>query len=683
MKQFELWLQRERKRNGQLVSLYDMLFAGRSREYLIFRLRWFNLQVFLRFLVHALIFYLMYHHFSAQTLFIIITALAVKLVIANLWWGGLEVLRTQVRHAYRLANHEEVNSRIGYWMIIAVMVAMVNFSLVLWAGYQAWSQSSLPWLIVAIMFFLLSGQILLRCYHSGIYAITRVIRPGLSMIVADLIALTFLALAWPIWSTYSLPLAMLLRGLVSLFLSYHYTTRMYRFYEIKPQLPRRNSFLKQLQLFPFAVFGLGALANACVYMDAFLILGWLALEKWQIAQQHLLIPTSLLIVVLISPLLRAASDWSFLFYFDRKRLDNPELCKFSEQFNRHINRASAIIGLFYWCIAFAVSYVLISKQASYESCILLPFFLMAATITNLQRRAFAEFRYWQVIISGVFMAANMTAAYFLSGDLILRFAWSGVAMLLTYGFLIKPRLATVKPAHSQPPGTHFYHWLQTLHSSLDREVKVHRIYFMRAMLPFQMLAMLHRTGRQLQREQLCILNDRELIFFQSSSSINSGQYMNFMEKSAGLVRRLHSAVFSTEQMQAKPQVVYSNPVFSGLGIAENISDQNFLQWHREKLLYDFLEIFPSACYFTPDYHPGSKARPLDLLAAREINHLIHHYLNAQQSPKDSRIDVSVLYVSGVVEVIFVIPKSRKFIADLRIHSWQERLRSLNVRLALQ
>ncbi len=695
MKQFEDWLLQERDRARQFVSLYDMLFAGRIWQYLIFRLRLFNVQVLGRFFLHAIVFYLAYQNFAAAPLLMVVIALTLKLIIANLWWGGLEVLRTQVRYAYRSAHYEEVNKHIGFWLTFSMILASLVFLLTVAVGYMAWSQAQsaspqlyVPWLIITVMFFLLSGQIILRSYHSGIYAITRVIRPGLSMILADLIGLSFLALSWPSLHTLSLPLALLIRGLVSLWLNYHYTSRMYGFYDINPQFSNIRSFSRQFKSVQLLPFILGAIANACAYIDGFLILAWLAIEKWVIFAHELTIPTSLLLIVLIAPLIRAASDWSFLFYFDRKRLDSPELSKFSEQFNNNINRASAAIGFFYWFLSFITCYAFISAQASLDAVILLPFFLMAAKIANLQRRAFAEFRYWDVIVSGLFMAINSAAAYFLTWDMAFRFAWSLITMLLTYRFLRRPHFLPSNRIKPTKQTIGFYRWLQSLYAIKNDELSIYRLYFSRAMKPAQMFTLINRLihWKLHEQEQICILNNREFIFF----LINQRQghdfdQQRFFEQSAGLLTQISSAHFLAQQLQDKEQrAVYNHKIFSGLFPIGKLEINSMMQPSREQLLVDFLAIFPYACYFTPHYCPGPKAQPLHLDVAREINYLVYQHLNLQETRRDAEIDVSVLYINGVVEVVFVIPlfRNRRH-QDPDIKNWHHRLMTLNVYFAMQ
>ena len=553
MNEINHWFLKHRAKNNRFTSLYDMLFLGKVKEYLIFRLRLFNLLVIEHYIFHAIVFYLFFKNIPTQPFLYIVAATSTKSILLNFWWGMLEELRTRVRFTFRASEDEKIEAQIGYWLIWGSIIGLLCFiaglAIIYFVYTNLWQQGHLEihWFYIGIISILFSLQVPFRVYHSGIYALSRIMRPGLSMIIADFTGLIFLAITWSSLHLWSIPLAVFLRGLVSLAVSFYYTKNAYSLYHLTPKLPGKKSFFKESNTLPYGSILLAGCANAIVYLHDSLIIFGIAIEKWKLSHHVSSTRSLFLLLVLVAPMLNSSANWSFLFYFDRKRLLNPELVKFSAYFNRIINKFSAVISLFYWAIAFLTAFALLSPQASAESLILLPYFILIAKISNLQQQAFAEFRYLDVLVSGVLMAINLGGAYFLPIELPFKLIWSLVTFISIYHFLTTEKFANYQPKQPYKYPINFYAWLMHLHQ-INKEgayAEVYRFQLTAFTKPHQIIYLIEYLNRhKLNSEDFLCRIDNTSFFILLKNARSEARFNpdDFIKVAAGVIQHFEASI---------------------------------------------------------------------------------------------------------------------------------------------
>ena len=726
MRKFSQWLLKQQDRQSAFVSLYDVFFAGQVKEYFIFRLKYFNLKTMFYFLVHVVNFYLLFTHLSIRPLIIIAMALSLEIIVMNFWWGGLERFRSFIRYWYRLKEYDHAEKLIGFWVTVAFIMSFILLMFIVALGYYGvtqiqqhhtfitifpdafiqtiQSQNSLPqpWIVffkaqqqqqvfpivyIALTLFSIAIQLPFRTYHSGVYAISRIMRPGFTMIIAELVAIAVLIISWPTLQVWAILLSMLTRNIIATMIGVYYVRRVYRFYTLKLQWPSLHYFWSTVKEGKLGVYLLAGIANVFTYIDALLVVGWIVVERWILYKNNFPLYQSLIIFILIGPLLRAAADWSFLFYFDRKRLEKNEMSLFTHVFNRYINRFSVVMGLFYWLIVFFIVFAFISSNAAYETIVFLPFFILSASIINLQRQAFAELRYGDVIISGVFMVVNLVSAYFSQLSPVLMVLWILMASLFTYLYLLKPHMPACSTDFKFKPAVNFYNWLNLLSQAQPHGITVYRARFIEP-LKFdenQQIIRYLRTHELHAHEEIVVLNKSQMLFFlmdknKQQRTINKAR---FILNSYGKLSRITSFHYTSAPAQ-EPAAFYDSGLFHSIIDVKKIPLSLDKQTMVSELLSQFLSHFPTGFCYLPEYYPGPKAAALTLDIAREVNYQMSSYLLQMKSDKDRILDVSVLYIAGVIRVVFVVPLSdvRQSRSYQKLKKWYEHLHSINLYCAV-
>ena len=79
---------------------------------------------------------------------------------------------------------------------------------------------------IFIIIFLLALQIPLKTYHSGAYAITRIIHPAHSMIIPEIIGLLLLISLVPYIKQQAIIVGFWTSSILAMSLTYHYSCRM-------------------------------------------------------------------------------------------------------------------------------------------------------------------------------------------------------------------------------------------------------------------------------------------------------------------------------------------------------------------------------------------------------------------------------------------------------------------------
>lgn len=670
MKAVESWLLKHKEKQSHFISLYDMMFEGKSASYLIFRLRLFNLQTLFRFLTHAVFFYLLFRHITVRHLSSIIFFIALKAFIIGAFWGGLETLRTEVRYLYKAKEDLKINSLIGNWIWFSALFSLGALTASFWFLYKGYgaieSGQKYVYLFNSVIFFSLSFVLPIRTYHSGIYAISRVIRPGYSMILGDIIGLLVLMLLWKRLHELAIPIAFLVTSTTSNLLTLKYTKFMYSLYNLLPKRPSLKEFFSFLKETPWIHTFIAAMANLACQIDSLLILGFYILSQ----EKSELLPL-VFFMYLIAPLIRATSDWARLFYFDRKRIPNEHLFHFIKTYNDYINKAASYIGMLFWLIASVSSFMLISKQIGIYSLVLFPFFVLRAKISDRQIKAFSDFRYFDVLASSFVLVGGIFFVFFYPLDLVLKGLVMFAATIWVFFFLKRYHF----PAYHKFNTRKFLHNIYNLLSDQKKENRPYEIYkikLVKGINPKQTLSLMGKISELIYSEsgKVCLINEKEFLVLKpqhpKSSPISSTVFALI---GSGLISDVAHEVISKENPSPKVIANYLNCDYDeaqGITLTKAGLKETFFEWFEEGIIY------------APERHLGPKAVPVSTEVVRSLPYLINLYLVNRKPKKEFQVDVSALYKEGSVQMVFVIPLKEGDLKENKIETWHKIVRSASI-----
>lgn len=691
MQLIQKWLSKHNHRQEKFVSLYDMMFDGCDVSYLSFRLSLFNLQVLFHYFSHMVMFYFMFHKLALKTFTVLILVSAVKMLISAGWWGGLEVLRSHVRKAYHIGNKEEVNQAIGFWIHLSAFFAFPILGAAAYYSYVAYHnylyhEPAMEALFIVCSCLTLAVQLPLGAYHAGIYGISRVMRPRFSMILPYLIGICILLFSWSLFRQYAILLSIVGESVTSIFLTFYYTSYMYTLYKLEPVKPTHQEFKRRFWEMPMLNFILGSVANIFIMSDALLII---AFYFWALGDPRLLIFVQ--IVFLISPLIRASSDWARLFYFDRKQLENDQLSLFISQYEKSVSRVASFLGFSFGVFACVSSYLLISPKAGINTLTMLPFFLMRSLIANRQVRAYTYYYYYDVIVSGMLAVSSVVGIYVLKVPLTTKGVLITIAMIIVNAFLKRYRLPCCAINRYQNIYTNLYNWLATLVQNSEA-VDLYKITLDKKTTLAQKMGFINRLAEELKipGDHVCVFGEYPLLLYLPASHSGENKINAlFAAIGGGIVSNVqHSLIAqqSTYWTGKLPYNVKNDPLIKELTAhsLERNSHLPHFSTEVEIVANHFITSFPNGIYYSPDRHLGPDAEALPYETVRKFNFLIWEYLYQRRSGRSVDVDLSLLFEGGVVRVIFVIPRSVGDEAYFqKIREWHDYLHAVNVAESFQ
>ncbi len=684
------WFLRQRQRSESFSSVYDILFSEQPKRYIEFRLRLFNLRVLFRFVIHLCFIYFLI--LKSWNIFFILTIFAYLLRTSSkaFFWGALESLRERVRISHRLYDNEMIASGIGAFVLLGLIIAILVTLIFLIFHYYFINiatqfgpvpNTSIFTILAYFLIFILWIDLPLMAYHSGIYAITRIMRPNFSIIAADCLFVVMFILFYPLMHKAAFVVAILVYILVSLGLKFYYTRRMYRLYEqpftFVKSVSKAFTIIKDYSMKTFYLAGIAELSmrTDIMLLALVLIIGYYF-------QLDLFV---VIFIYLISPMLRAATEWSKLFYFDRKRFEDYPLQRFVEKYDRYISRYAVLLGLLYWIIASATAYLILGEATLHISLLLLLYFILRPKIADAQVRAFSNRDYVAAIISGFILLAGLAFITFSTMAPLFRALSLALIMLFIYELI----LAKIKRSdfHRNYVYLNIYEWLDRLIQRKDEmsfcTIRLNdnindwrRVYFIQVMIKkyFSDACVLTETARN------------ELVFLEPSKSIKAIPSLNqIFELSGGLVMFFYYGKLPANEKLDLAEL----KTLPGIKKIFNNYDETLLNQlpDSKALKAYFLSQFPDGIYFDPYKHLGSEALDLVDAEARSLSNKIRYYLNQLSNRfkpilnEDIRnFDVTVLFEFGIIETVFLI--AHPVVIDeektQRIKQWRQITHSYNL-----
>jgi hypothetical protein len=330
------WFAQKQTQLARVPALEDALLGSAPLGYALYRLKYVGIRALLRTLFRLLELALFASTFSFSVLGPILLVRSAMLVGEALWWGALETLRRDVRTMHR--SGQSPVRVIRQWLALACcLAALVLFASVL---YIPFGPSPFHGFDVIDVFVLGCGlrwalDLVTRTYHSGVYGVRRVYRPGWSLLLIDVADVVALVSAYLVLGAWGLGLSLALMGVLRACLSYLFVRRTYG--ELRIAVGGLPSWFRGFRNARWSIRHslASALGNAVAQVDAFLVLGLLAAPADARG--------SLMVAALfhgIAPLHTAAFSWSRLFYFDFKRLEGWGSPFLLERFEAFLGRVA-------------------------------------------------------------------------------------------------------------------------------------------------------------------------------------------------------------------------------------------------------------------------------------------------------------------------------------------------------
>lgn len=439
MKDVDAWLERQARRERQVVYLEDALLAGRFWRYARYRLRYFAARYLAAALLHAVKVLLLYSIFSRRTFIILLLGEAFVGFASSFWWGALEVMRGRVRLLYRRGRAYLIPRELRRWLALSSYPAALALGLsIVWLGWSAAAGGrafGAAHLYGFALLVRLALQFVTRTYHSGVYALRRVYRPLWAVVAVELAAFGGVLSLWPVLGEWSLPLGSLLATTVGAALTFVYARRVYRFLGLEPSWEWNAATLRpRLRITPGEFFGAG-LSYAIMKLDAALVLG-------------LFDPTALygpavqlfVLFFVMSPTIQAGFDWAQLFYFDLKRLEARAFGALLAQYRRSLRRLAWMMGVVFWALGSLTATVIYLRSLGEVYWWLAPFFVSRALVAAVQIDAFCARRYGTLLGTASVWLLGFAAAMWI-GDARAKLA---IVSLATFGVYVALRRAEAR-----------------------------------------------------------------------------------------------------------------------------------------------------------------------------------------------------------------------------------------------
>jgi hypothetical protein len=424
VKRLDAWLRRRALQAARRPPLEAALLAGRFGAYARYRLAGFAATRALRILVHLAELILLWTVLPAGLL-------ARALVVANgcmllgaFWWGALELLRMRLRAE---TSRGARGRAIGAWLGAALVLASALLAVALAAVLSA------PALDVAGLYALvcvarLAADVVVRTLYSGVAAVSRIFRPLVSLVVADLAGLAVSALLVGALGGWVLPISLLIAAALARALAVAYTLRAYRALRLPPPRPRPARGERP----PAGAFLIAGLAGAAGRSASWLVLlFFLAGDR-----------DGLLLAHLLAPAIVAAGSWPQVFYLDLTRMLDSPSALLRLRFDRSLLALALLVAPVTWAAGLgAAGWAGIGFTAAGAAVL---FFVVAAQslLAALQLTHFVRGRFGHTLASGVLVLAGLAAATRARGwaPLVVLVAMAaGVALLLAAQARLAPR----------------------------------------------------------------------------------------------------------------------------------------------------------------------------------------------------------------------------------------------------
>lgn len=408
------WFERTGRREQRTVSLYGCLLTGRMFHYFTYRLRYALLVDGATFAVHVAEFLIILTALGGLAAFTVMILRVGSLIVSGAWWGLLEVMRERLRGYPLTRDRDAVEREIGGWLLLAVIAATTVT--VAGAVIALWLLPSNgdPWgLLYAFLVVIeLALRMPVRVLHSGMFATRRIYRPLWTLFAPTAAQLVVIGAGVFFYPTAAVVVAIIVSNAISIWITVHYTLRLYRLNGISPRRRLAGSLRARLPSIPLRQGFETTLAGLGLRLDAIAVLAiagiygtstrsfdltagfaaWRDIDAFQF-------------FYLVLPLLRGAYESTAVFYFDFVRLRRiPALREYRLWFFHRLLLVTPVVTLYFWALAVVLGLVVLPGIPFTFLLALLPLFIVRSFIGTYQIRLFAEGRFRALNATIVFSA---------------------------------------------------------------------------------------------------------------------------------------------------------------------------------------------------------------------------------------------------------------------------------------
>jgi hypothetical protein len=415
MKRITRWLERNEARIKRRLSVEEALLGGRFLRYTIYRLTGFTLSRLLGAVTHVLEFTFLVAIFSFKG---VIGSLALQntaLIAGAFWWGCLEVLRARIRME---KSKTLIVARINMWLAwsarLAVLAILVPIAISLLDSRARNRPLGVIDGYALVCGLRLALDLVSRTYYSGVYALRRVYRPIVSVLVAEPLGLLLILVFWQYLEYWSFPVGLAITLFVSRGLQVYYASRAYDMI----RLPRPRLRLRVHP--PRSIAGTtkvasvisGGFANLSTRIGSLL-----ALTAMLTIMLGADAPLDMVLALHLSAtLLGAAAYWTQTFYPDFKKLEHDAYALLRARLERSLGATALVVGSLLWAsAAAAICYFLGQFPVEIFIAALFPVFVSAAYLSTLQLREFARGMFSRLLVSSGVMCAALVGVLFIRG----------------------------------------------------------------------------------------------------------------------------------------------------------------------------------------------------------------------------------------------------------------------------
>lgn len=397
------WFERTGRREQRTVSLYGCLLTGRMFHYFTYRLRYALLVDGATFVVHVAEFLIILTALGGLAAFTVMILRVGSLIVSGAWWGLLEVMRERLRSYSLTRDRDAVEREVGSWLLLAVIAATTVT--VAGAVIALWLLPSNgdPWgLLYAFLVVIeLALRMPVRVLHSGMFATRRIYRPLWTLFAPTAAQLVVIGAGVFFYPTAAVVVAIIVSNAISIWITVHFTLRLYRLNGVSPRRRLPGSLRSRLPSIPLRQGFDATLAGLGLRLDAIAVLAIAGIygtstrafdltagfEAWRDID-------AFQFFYLVLPLLRGAYEATAVFYFDFVRLRRiPALREYRLWFFHRLLLVTPVVTLYFWALAVALGLFVLPGIPFTFLLALLPLFIVRSFIGTYQIRLFAEGRF--------------------------------------------------------------------------------------------------------------------------------------------------------------------------------------------------------------------------------------------------------------------------------------------------
>ena len=630
---------------NRLVTFEQTILDGQFKSYSFFRLKFFNLQLFLHYLLHLILTIFIFGHFDSLHVSYLLLIIGLVFTIESFWWGGLEVMRNLVRQSLHKSRQKGIGKIIGEWLLLSFflsgLVVFIAFYMLLHAHHILQIPQSKYYFSVLSILLSLSIQLPMRTYHSGIYAISRVARTTFSIFISDIIFIIAMLVIYPIWPLYALPSSILLRTIVGQWMAFSAIKKVYQFRNIQIEL-RWNAGLKVISWANMSQFLKAGLGMATIAFEHLAFpLGFFYAKNSHVEQLNIQF------LILILPLFYCAVDWAKLFYFDYKKMMNDDFDLFYQKFEKAVFKIAILNGLFYWFIACLTQYFWMSSNTLELSLVLLPFFLLRSQLSILQIKQFSNAKYGLLARANLLLIASMVFLYHSN----LEWATKAILFMLAISILnlYLYSLKTTKGSGVKTP-MHSYAWLSALKSAVavrPMNVQIYEIpRYLKTRPIYVLVRQLERYFLEIPHE-ICVFKKKVFIFTEKEAQLTIEKLITL--GGGWIYSHLSFDIHTSSEIKTQIVPFFQKPIKEGVLNVQT----------PEEIKKMFFNYFPDGVCFSPNYELGPQAKPIHKKIMKRLLYAVKEYLNDSKNNRIMDYSISVLYFSKKIKMIFLIPTKQE------------------------